>query len=157
MTRLIVTLLFLSCISLSYGQSDSAEELEKKIIQDKYVSFLTGKGYEPQIDEDGDVKFTYNDKIYYVTIDMNEKTFFRIALLATLNLDSEEEITKVKSICHEVTKEEKVAKVYWINNTVWTSSEIILKDAGDYMNIFDRVLNLTERAYDSFLELWSAS
>lgn len=157
MTRVVLTLLFLTSISLSYGQSDNGEEVEKKIIQDKYVSFLTGKGYEPKVDEDGDVKFTYNDKFYYITIDMNEKEFFRIALLATLELDSEEEITRVKSICHEVTKEEKVAKVYWISNTIWTSSEIILKDSGDYMGIFDRVLSLTESAYESFLELWKAS
>lgn len=156
MTRFLLTFLFLGAVTIAHAQTDIETQLSKKIIQDRYVNFLTGKDYGPEIDEDGDIKFTYNERSYYITIDMNEKAFFRIARLANLKLDSEAEITKAKNICHEVTRDEKVAKVYWINGTVWTSSEIILSDPKEYLKVFDRVLELTERAYESFVEKWQA-
>ncbi len=157
MTRLFFSLLFLGTVSLAHAQFDIEEKLAKKVIQDNYVSFLTGKGYSPEVDIDGDVKFTFNERTYFITIDMKEKTFLRIAKLAGLELSTEEEITKAKKICHDITKDTKVAKVYWLNNTIWVSSEIILEDPQDYMGIFDRVLGLTEAAYVKFVELWKAS
>lgn len=157
MPRILFTFLLLGIITSASAQSDIETQVQKKIIQDRYVNFLTGKGYSPEVDSDGDVKFTFNERTYYITIDMEEKNFFRIARLANLKLDSEADITKAINICHEVTKEEKVAKVYWINGTIWTSSEIILKDPNDYLAIFDRVLRLTESAYDKFVELWKES
>ncbi len=157
MTRLFICLLLLGSVSLAHAQFDIEDKLAEKAIQGNYVTFLTGKGYSPEVDSDGDIKFTYNERIYYITIDSEEKSFFRIARLAGLELSTEEEITKAKKICHDITKDTKVAKVYWLKNTLWVSSEIILDDSQDYMGIFDRVMTLTESAYVKFVELWKAS
>ncbi|OEK02237.1 hypothetical protein BFP97_12235 [Roseivirga sp. 4D4] len=154
MIRLFFILVFLGSASLAQAQFDVQEKLEKKIIQDKYVAFLTDKGYSPEVDSDGDVKFTYKERSYYITIDMKDKNFFRLARLANLKLDSESQITKAKEICHEITQDVKVAKVYWLKGVVWTSSEIVLENPDDYSAIFDRVLRLTESAYLKFVKRW---
>ncbi|MBO3699015.1 hypothetical protein [Roseivirga sp. E12] len=157
MIRLCFTLLFLGSALVAHAQFDVKQQLEKKIIQDKYVSFLTDKDYSPEVDEDGDVKFKYKERTFYITIDMEDKNFFRLARLANLKLDSESEITKAKNLCHEVTKDAKVAKVYWINGVIWTSSEIVLQEFDDFTSIFDRVLTLTDKAYLKFVKLWKES
>jgi hypothetical protein len=136
------------------AQFDVETSIKKKLLQNKYVEFLNGKGYEPKVDEDGDVKFRYNNRSYYITLDMKETDFFRLALLSRLELTSEEDKDEVYRICHDLTKEVKVAKVYWLNNTLWVSSELLLADPDDYSGIFDRGLTLTEEAYLKFVREW---
>ncbi|MCE7992238.1 MAG: hypothetical protein HEP71_09670 [Roseivirga sp.] len=154
MQRLLFTLFFIS-LSLSVSaQFDAETQIKKKLIQDKYVSFLGNKGYSPEVDDDGDVKFTYNDRTYYITIDMKDENFFRIARLANLKLSNEADITKAKEICHNVTQNVKVAKVYWLKGVIWTSSELLMSDKDGYEAILDRCLRLTESAYLKFVKEW---
>lgn len=157
MIRLFFALLFLGSVSMAHAQFDVKEKLEKKIIQDKYIVFLKDKGYSPEVDSDGDIKFTYNERRYYITLDMKDKNFFRLARLANLKLDSDSDITKAIKICHEITRDVKITKVYWLNGQLWASSEIILEDPDEYAAIFDRVLRLTESAYLKFEKRWKDS
>lgn len=157
MIRLFSTLFFLSSATFAFAQFNIEEQLQKGIIQDKYVSFLTEKGYSPEVDTDGDIKFTYEDRTFYITIDMKDKKFFRIAKLGNLELDSESQIAKAINLCHQVTRDTKVAKVYWLKNVIWASSELLLEDQDDFKSIFDRVVKLTEDAYLKFVELWKES
>jgi len=157
MIRLFFTLTFLGLVSIAHAQFDIQGKLEKKIIQDKYVAFLTDKGYSPEVDSDGDIKFLYKERSYYITIDIEDKNFFRLARLANLKLDSESQIAKAKEICHEITKDVKVTKVYWLNGQLWTSSEIVLPAPDNFAIVFDRVLQLTEGAYLKFVKRWQDS
>ncbi|MFY0593505.1 hypothetical protein [Roseivirga sp.] len=157
MIRLLFILLFLGSATIVHAQFDIEQKLGKKIIQEKYVSFLTEKGYSPEVDTDGDIKFTYEDRTFYITIDMNDKKFFRIAKLANLELDTESQRIKAIKICHDVTRDSKVAKVYWLKNVIWTSSEILLEDQDDFKSIFDRVMKLTNDAYLKFVNVWKES
>lgn len=154
MIRLFFTLL-LTCFAFSASaQFDAETQIKKKLIQDKYVAFLNDKGYSPEVDGDGDIKFKYKEKSYYITIDMKDESFFRMARLANLKLSNEADITKAKEICHNVTQDVKVAKVYWLKGVIWVSSELLLADKDDYKVIFDRSLSLTEKAYLSFVSKW---
>lgn len=121
----------------------------------RYSEYLATKGYDPEIDKDGDIKFTYKEKTYYVTLDKNDEKFFRIARIANLNLDSESRINRAKIISHDLTKDKKVAKVYWSNGQIWASSEQLLADTDDFKKIFDRTLSLTEDIYSQFVKKWN--
>lgn len=154
MKRLFFYLLF-ACITFSVNaQFDATTQLKKKLIQNKYVDFLTARDYSPEVDEDGDIKFSYNDRTYYITIDMKDENFFRVARLANLKLSDESEILRAKEICHNVTQDVKVAKVYWLKGVIWTSSELLMPDKDSYEAIFDRCMTLTEKAYVRFVKEW---
>lgn len=154
MTRLLFTLCLISSTFSAYSQFDAETQIKKKLIQDKYLAFLNEKGYSPEVDEDGDVKFQYNERNYYITIDIKDESFFRLARLAGLTLENETDITEAKEICHNVTQDVKVAKVYWLKNTIWVSSELLMPDKDSYEEVFDRCLRLTESAYLKFVEQW---
>ena len=149
-------LLFFSLLTISAkAQFESVKEgLTQKPLQDQYVSYLNTKGYNPEIDQDGDIKFTYNNKRYYITLDVKDPEFFRVARLANLKLTTPANITRAKEICHDLTKDLKVTKVYWLNGQIWCSSEQYLADPEDYQDLFDRTLKLTESAYNQFVKAW---
>lgn len=155
MKRLFITLLLINTAFSVNAQFDAETQLKKKLVQNKYMEFLTARDYSPEVDGDGDIKFTYNERTYYITIDMEDENFFRMARLANLKLSDESEILKAKEICHNVTLDVKVAKVYWLKGVIWTSSELLMPDKDSYEAIFDRCLTLTEKAYLRFVKDWN--
>ncbi|GAB5524554.1 MAG: hypothetical protein Roseis2KO_24260 [Roseivirga sp.] len=157
MKRLFFYLLFASITFSVHAQFDAETQLKKKLIQNKYMDFLNAKDYSPEVDSDGDIKFRYKEKTYYITIDMKDESFFRVARLANLKLDNDADIAQAKEICHNVTLDVKVAKVYWLKGVIWTSSELLMPDKDSYEAIFDRCLSLTEKAYVRFVNQWKES
>ena len=149
-------LAFFLCLAFStQAQFNSVKKsLSQKPLQDRYVDFLTEEGYSPEIDSDGDVKFQYNERTYYITIDNDDPDFFRVARLANLKLSDPAEITQAKEICHQVTRDAKVAKVYWLKGVIWTSAEQIMANPDDFESIFARTMRLTDSAYTKFVETW---
>ncbi len=152
--RLLFTLLLISLTFSVRAQFDAQAQIKRKLTQDRYMAFLNNKGYSPEVDSDGDIKFTYKNRSYYITIDDKEDRFFRLARLANLKLESTTEITRAKEICHDITQDVKVAKVYWLKNIIWMSSELLMPDKESYELIFDRCLELTESAYLKFVKEW---
>ena len=152
---LILALLIIS-FSVQAQFNAVKKNMEQKPMQDRYVAYLNDLGYSPEIDKDGDIKFQYNDRSYYITIDIKDKQFFRIARLANLRLSEPSSISKVEKICHQVTRDAKVTKVYWSNGQIWASSEQLVAKPEDFEAIFERTLKLTELAYLKFSTAWKA-
>lgn len=152
--RLFLIILLTGITFSVSAQFDAQTQIKRKLTQDRYMAFLNDKGYSPEVDSDGDIKFTYNSRSYYITIDNEEDRFFRLARLANLKLESTTEITRAREICHDITQDVKVAKVYWLKNIIWVSSELLMPDKGSYELIFDRCLELTESAYLKFVKEW---
>lgn len=156
MRRFLPLLLFLFLTApLSAQFSSIKNATTKNKLAVRYSDYLSSKGYEPEIDEDGDIKFTFKEKTFYVTLDKNDEKFFRIARIANLSLESESKINRAKIISHDLTKDKKVAKVYWSNGQIWASSEQLLADTDDFKKIFDRTLRLTEDIYNQFVKEWN--
>lgn len=150
--RALICLLFTCFSILIFAQEETSPE--KLELQNRYKAFLAGKGYDPEIDSDGDVKFMYNDRRYYITLHEGDAKFFRIATIGKLTLTSEESINQVYSICHDITKDVKISKVYWLDDYLWTSTELLLNNPDDYIGIFDRGLKETEKTYLKFVTAW---
>lgn len=100
------------------------------------------------------MKFQYNERTYYITIDNDDPDFFRVARLANLKLSDPAEITQAKELCHQVTRDVKVTKVYWLKGVIWTSSEQIMANPNDFESTFARTMRLTDSAYTKFVEAW---
>ena len=149
---------FILFLLISYSSQAQFNAVKKSIgqksAQDRYLSHLESKGYSPEVDKDGDIMFTYNNQRFYITIDQKDQNFFRVARLANLNLKTQANIDLAKQICHDVTKDLKVTKVYWSNGQLWASSEQILPAPEDFEKILDRTLKLTESAYKRFVKDW---
>jgi len=154
-TRFYFFILFTFVTFSTQAQFSSVKKsLGQKSLIDRYVDFLTEEGYGPEVDDDGDVKFQYNERTYYITIDNDDPDFFRVARLANLKLSDPAKITQAKEICHQVTRDVKVAKVYWLKGVIWTSSEQIMANPDDFESIFARTMRLTDSAYTKFVQAW---
>ncbi len=159
MQRLLV-LLFLFVFSVaSHAQEEEAVRSTPSWVsnaQKEYVSFLSSKGITAEIDKDGDVKFTYNDKSYFITIDRKDQNFFRLMRVANLKITDEAKKAQVYRICHDLTQDLKVTKVYWYNSMLWASTELLVNGPNDFKGIFDRAIKYTQEGYDKFVKEWQA-
>lgn len=156
LTILILTFSLSGFHFSAQAQTDTDQEKRMKFQRESYVAFLEYKGYGPEVDSDGDVKFTFNERSYYLTIDKKDDKFFRIMRIANLKLDDEASISQVYKICHDLTQDLKVTKLYWYNSMVWASTELLVSDPTAFGGIFDKAMELTEDSYDRFVQEWNA-
>jgi hypothetical protein len=89
-----------------------------------FSDFLTQEGYRPSIDEDGDILFKSEGKTLCLSFDEQDEQFVRLYMPNFWGIDDEEERRLVEQACLETTKSMKVAKVFPIEDSVWTAVEL---------------------------------
>jgi len=130
----------------------SAPWQTRESLQQKYVSFLSKKGYFSKIDGDGDVQFQHDGKTYFIEVNEYDTTFFRIVCPNIWSIDSESERAKVLHACDVVNKEGKVTKAYTTNDDVWIGTEVFCATTDDYEVYFDRCLKVLKSGIETFVE-----
>ena len=75
------------------------------------MSTLEKKGYNPEIDEDGDVQLSYQMKTIYVMTGDEDEPYISVMLPHFYRIDEGEE-TLVLTVCNKMTREMKLAKVF---------------------------------------------
>lgn len=113
---------------------------------------LIKMGYNPQIDNDGDIALTYQMKKLYVITSDNEDDQYVTALLPQFNELGREEVMVALVTCNKVTRELKMAKVYLDPNlqNVSASCEFFYTDEASLENALShalRVLGVVRSVY----------
>ncbi|MCS6772823.1 MAG: hypothetical protein RMM31_05300 [Anaerolineae bacterium] len=117
-----------------------------------YVSHLTEEGYQPTVDADGDVVFKHEGLTYYIDIDTNDESFFRLVCPNFWSIDSPEELLRALLAANYVTRKMKVAKVYVHNDgkDVSASIEIFLAQPEHFKAVFRRSLSALQSSISNF-------
>lgn len=118
-----------------------------------YVRFLVGEGFDPQVDDAGDVLFQCDGNNYYLMVDDDDPGYFRLLFPDFWSIDSEAERQRALLAAAEVTAEIKVAKVYVIGDDTQAAAEMFLADPEDLGRVFDRALRALQGAVRRFCEI----
>ena len=70
------------------------------------------EGYRPTVDGDGDVSFKYEGGSYYIDIDTDDNTYFRLVFPNFWSLDDADERARGVMAADAATRRTNVAKVY---------------------------------------------
>jgi hypothetical protein len=124
----------------------------KKSLQRMYNSYLTENGYNPRVDSDGDILFTYEGRSYYIFVNENDAEFFRLVLPNIWSIESESERRKVLAAVDEASRKTKVAKAYTMNDNVWISVEAYIPEPENFQHTFRRSLRAMDSARQTFTE-----
>jgi hypothetical protein len=122
-------------------------------LRGKYMSILSGMGFRPEIDSDGDIHFKYEGGNYYIT-DNCDDTFFFLLYPGIWTLDSKSEQLAGLMAANSATRRVKAAKVF-VNSKmdrVAVTVECLVSDPADVRNVLMRSLRCAQEAVKVFKE-----
>lgn len=140
---LLLVAAFFVCLSGAFAQSSKkgGKELTQKDLQKMYTDYLKSEGFSPEIDEDGDVRFKFEGKTYFIAVDAEDTECFRVVLANIWEIESEEERDKVRLAMDHCNATAKVTKAYMVKDNVWVSIETFIAKPEDFKAIFKRSLS----------------
>lgn len=122
----------------------------KAELQQMYVTFLKGEGYSPEVDRDGDVNFKFEGVTYFIAVDEKDSAYFRLVCYPFWKIDGQAELERSLVAADYATRKTKVAKVYIVNDRVWTATEIFVASPGDFRAVFKRCLTALPASVTNF-------
>lgn len=116
-------LTFALCVICAFGASASSDTSTTRSFQTSVKNFLQSEGYAASIDEDGDIKFKYQGKTYFIITKDHSGNLFNVSCILGLSVDAPEnnnQALKLYRIANKVN-----------NDQYWTKAYVIPRD-GDY-------------------------
>lgn len=101
--------------------------------------------------------FKREGRVYYVSIDERDPSYFRLIFPNFWSIDDEEELTRALRIANEVNSEIKVGFIVVRKMNVWAVAESYMAEDPELGAWFMRTLELVFAATRKFVELMRAS
>lgn len=147
---LIIILCFVSVLT-GFSQEFDNKQLEIRL---DLVKYLTKEGFSPQIDKDGDVKFSKDDTNYYFIINKNWKNSYLVTLYCQYSYD-ENYNKKSLNNCISAIAQYKLVKLYCMENSYSYRADIFCQDAEIIKASFYSLISEMEKAQKDIYTLVS--
>lgn len=146
-SRLILVMLVLTTgFSLPIAAQSETE------LQKLYINILDQIKVNGEVDGDGDVQFSYEDRSYFLEVNENDTEFYRLVLPNIWPIESELERLKVFKAVNEVNKTKKVAKAYVTNDDVWITVEMFIDKPDNFIGSLERQFKVINEAVKLFVD-----
>jgi hypothetical protein len=126
--------------------------MTKQELAEMYRSYLADQGYAPKIDDDGDVIFKCEGRVYFIDVAEKDETFFRLIFPNFWSIESEAERQKVSQAALHATVQTKVAKVFPVGDNTWASIEMFCSPPEAFQPVFRRCLRALQASVENFRE-----
>ena len=153
---LVSAVIMTSCLttgtSSGGGRSASADAARRQNI---YMEFLRQEGYQPTIDEDGDIAFRREGRTYYIIISKNDPTLIYFTLFGLRTVSSESDRVRFANAVGVANRRVKVAKMYLTSGNpqrVNLSIEAFIENPNDFGVLFNRYLGTMDLSEQRFRE-----
>jgi hypothetical protein len=117
------------------------------------MSYLSGEGYSPSIDSDGDVAFKKDGRPFWIEVNEDDLGYFRIGYLANYALDYEYEERRFPVAIDYANRRTKVAKVFSMEDggRFVISAEIYITKPEDFKLVIGRMMSAINTARENFI------
>jgi len=136
-------------------------QFEKPRLQRMFMDFLTKEGYEPELDEQGDVWFKYKEGLYSFRVYDDDPGFAGLRFRVKAELG--ENLAYAHVAASKTNGSVKLAKVYVRDGNddeafadeqlVVFALDFFLTNPGQFKKQFQRMIGELEEAYDVFNEI----
>lgn len=121
-------------------------------LAEKYLSYLKEEGFVPSMDEDGDITFKVEGKLYFFLIDDEDDRYYKLVFPNFWSVDDESEREKITHACLHAARSVKVVKMYTVRDNTWAVIEMFLASTDDIGAVFPRSLRALQAGVQSFVE-----
>jgi hypothetical protein len=128
--------------------------MDKKTLQELYLSFLRDEGYKGEVDSDGDILFKFEGRSYFILVHEDDENFHKILFPRFWALESQEEKGKALIVANSMNRQYKNGKVYLIGDLerVSASMELFLNDPNDFKILFLRTMGILQNMVNEFAD-----
>ncbi len=117
-----------------------------------YLEYLQSEGFRPEIDKDGDVRFGYEGKVFFIIIDESDPQFFRIVMPNFWKIDNDDECGRALSAISHSNGLSKVAKCFLVRGNVWASIELFFGEPEqEFRAVFPRTMTALMNGVNNFV------
>ena len=110
-------------------------------LQDMYVSYLRGEGYNPSIDSDGDVNFTAQGHRFYIDVMDNDLQSFHVVLTDQITIGPDR--LRALEAASQETRTTRVARVYMTSGgRIAIDAYIFLARPDDFRVVLNRMVDV---------------
>lgn len=140
-----IVMLILMMVSVLAVNADELNTEQLKLRLDIF-KYLKENNYNPEIDSDGDVKFSYNDETYYVLIDARWIDPFIVSIMRDCSYSDDCDREAVIN-CLSLVGDNKSVKIVPYDKQHFTfRTEVFCKDATVIKHTINRILREMQRA-----------
>lgn len=141
----------LSLLLLASSPALAVAQMSAKDLQKMYMDFLSDEGYRPEVDKDGDVQFKAEGKTFFIDVDAEDLTYFRVALPNIWPIESEQERLQCYVAADFSNAQAKVAKTYLVQDNIWVGIEVFVAEPQDFKKIFARSMSALGNGVNQFV------
>jgi hypothetical protein len=154
MVKRIVTL---AGVVLALGLIGNAAALgagleSKEDFQKLYMDYLSGEGYKPEVDSDGDVMFKKEGLTYYVIVNESDAEFFQLALPNIHEITDDADRANSLIAADYSNAKSKVSKVYLVGDNVWVAVELFIASPDGFKGVFERSMAAVLNGANNFVQ-----
>jgi hypothetical protein len=132
---------------------NASAQMSKGNLQQMYLTYLRGEGYQPEIDSDGDIQFKAEGRTLYIIVYDTDLNYFRIVYPYFWEIESEPEREKVAEAASYATRTTKLARVYMTkDDDTSIDACIFIEKPEDFKIHFKRMINVILVARRDFIE-----
>ena len=147
----IITTVFASICSL-YSWADSKDYSDEQLALRNEISiFLKEEGFMPEIDSDGDIKFKFEGRSYYVSISSVDENPMYVNLFIPFN-NPDDYSADVVVLATKSLNYYKGVKVVCYDNSFKISAELYLRDADLFKESFYKLMSQIDNVCDDFMD-----
>ncbi|MDR0501833.1 MAG: hypothetical protein LBH16_00780 [Treponema sp.] len=141
-------------VFLLAGITNLSAQMSKKQLQDMYITYLKGEGYNPALDRDGDVNFTAKGQKFYIEVIDNDLSSFHLVLTEFLDIGGASNRLKALDAASAVTRTTSVVRLYITSGgKIAIDTYIFLAKPEDFKTHFNRMVNIIVSAREEFLAM----
>ena len=127
-------------------------QMTRSQLQEMYVTYLRGEGYNPSIDSDGDVNFTAQGQRFYISVRENDLQSFQLVLTTFMDIGGESNRLKALNTASAVTRTTPVVRLYITSSgRIAIDAYIFVARPEDFRAHLNRLVNLIVQSREEFL------
>ncbi|MBO7224691.1 MAG: hypothetical protein J6V35_02125 [Bacteroidales bacterium] len=155
MKKLLRTIVIMLCFAtyLTFNANAQIQTLSSKQceLRNEIQAFIKAEGFQPTIDNDGDIKFKRQGNFYYVIISKTDENPMYLTFSKYFNYN--DQINKSKLMLFNLENDYKMCKIKTFDNNYAFRSEMYITEANAFTTIFYKILNVFDSVEQKLKEL----
>ena len=142
MKKIALFIMVIVCFSgavLAQSKTFSSSQLA---LRNSIQSYLKNEGFQPMIDDDGDIKFKRQGGQYYIMVSATDDNPMFVKISKYFNYN--DDITRTKLLLFNGDNDYKMCKIIPAKDLFVIKSEMFITTSSSFTNIFYRILQVMD-------------